>query len=55
MSQKDMVADFVEGRIGMLQSMSAPAKSQLSVLRRGAGKPMDQSPETWSAVLDGLP
>lgn len=54
-SKTEMVGEFVRSKIYLLQADSPWAKAMLAELRRGIGKDISESPETWEIVLQDMP
>lgn len=55
MSKTNLIQEFVEGKIRLLQNNSPWSKAMLAKLRRGIGKDLAETPDTWEVTLDGLP
>lgn len=55
MSKPEQIREFVGGRIAFLLVDSPASKAALAKLRRGAGKSIIESTESWEFVLDGIP
>lgn len=55
MSQKEVIAAYVNGRISTLDANTPWAKSALAKLRRGIGKEPGEVPEIWEITLGDLP
>lgn len=55
MSKSKMIAEAVSRTIGKLGLDNPNASAELAKLRRGAGKSIMDSPESWSLVLYDLP
>ncbi len=51
----DVLSEYVAGRLALYQSNSPRSKGALATLRRGAGKDLLESPETWEYVLSDIP
>lgn len=55
MNNASLVYKIVNDMIGMLNAKDAWSKATLAKLRRGAGKDISGSPDTWEMVLGNLP
>ncbi|MGI6472331.1 MAG: type I-E CRISPR-associated protein Cse2/CasB [Candidatus Methanomethylophilaceae archaeon] len=55
MTKSDMIYNFVNEKIGILQTGSPWSKAMLAKLRRGVGKEPSESYETWEITLNGIP
>lgn len=55
MSKSDMVYSAVSSAIGRLGTDNPDNPANLARLRRGVGKKIEDSPESWAFVLAGLP
>ena len=55
MSKASDVSSYVARQVGILQLDTNARAANLAKLRRGVGKTLEESPETWSMVLSGMP
>ena len=55
MNNASLVYKVVDDRIGILNANDAWSKANLAKLRRGSGKDIASSPDTWEMVLGNLP
>ena len=55
MSKSDMIYNFVNEKINLLQTGSPWSKAMLAKLRRGVGKNPSDVPDIWDVTLNGFP
>ncbi|MBR4225895.1 MAG: type I-E CRISPR-associated protein Cse2/CasB [Candidatus Methanomethylophilaceae archaeon] len=55
MSISEDVKNYVNSKIARINLGDPRSAAMLAILRRGAGKTLTESPETWEAVLSDIP
>ncbi len=55
MTTADDVKNYVDSKIGRMNIGDPRSTAMLAILRRGAGKTLIDSPETWEEVLSDIP
>jgi CRISPR system Cascade subunit CasB len=51
---KELIRKFVNGRLEILSKDTPYARATLARLRRGVGKQVEEFPEAWNIMLEGL-